>query len=706
VLLALVGAPSFAQDSAEDDLLSIYGDEEIISIATGRRQSVATAPAVGTVITAQDIRAMAATDLDQILETVPGLHVGRSPGFYAPVYSFRGIYSDFNAQVLLLVNGQPLKSLYTGNRTLTWGGMPVEAISRVEVIRGPGSAVYGADAFAGVINVVTKDKADIPAPEAGARVGSFSTQDVWGLYGGTWGGIDVALSVEYHATDGQRERIDADGQSALDSAVGTDASLAPGPVDLQRDNLDVRLDLERGSWKFRSGLQRRRSLGVGAGVAQALDPHGEYAADRWNADLTYHNPDLLENWDVTAVASFLQTSQEVARDLRLFPPGTTLPIGADGNINAVSPAGVVTFSDGLIGNPEVWERHYKVDLSAFYQGIRNHYLRFGVGLGFSDIYDVRESRNFGPPLIDGTVSPLSGPPTDVSDTDYVFLPEKGRSNRYAFVQDEWHLAATWDLTAGVRYDTYSDFGSTVNPRVALVWSASHNLTSKLMYGRGFRAPSFGETEARNNPAALGNPELKPEEIASWELGFDYRPAPALRFGLTLFRYQWDDIILLVPDSGQTSRTAQNAGEQTGRGFELEADWKPARTLRVVGNYALQDSQDRKSKSDAGYAPQQQAYLRASWEFVPHWQVTPQLNVVMDRQRVEGERRPAVDDYAMFDLFLRRSALLGHWEFAVGVRNMFDEKAREPSPAGSPGASIPDDLPLAGRNYFGELRYQF
>ncbi len=74
----------------------------------------------------------------------------------------------------------------------------------------------------------------------------------------------------------------------------------------------------------------------------------------------------------------------------------------------------------------------------------------------------------------------------------LFIAEENRTDLYGFVQDEWRFAPDWTLTAGVRVDRYSDFGTTVNPRLALVGNLSPSLTAKLLYGRAFRAPiSFG-----------------------------------------------------------------------------------------------------------------------------------------------------------------------------------------------------------------------
>ena len=688
-------ASATAETGGEEDeeaLLLLYGDEEMISIATGNKQPISKAPAVATVITAEDIREMGAIDLDEILETVPGLHVARNNINYSPIYTIRGIYSGFNPQVLILINGIPITNLYFGDRHLFWGGMPVEAIARIEVIRGPGTAIYGADAFAGVINIITKTKEDINGTEVGVRTGSFDTQDVWALHSDTWSGFDVAVMLEYHDTDGQREIIDFDAQSALDNTVGTNASLAPGPVNLQRENFDARLDIARGNWRMRGGLQRRRNIGNGAGIAEALDPNNRYASDRWSADLTYHNPEFTKNWDVLAQLSYLDVSQEVEQDVILFPPGANLGFGE--------------FPDGVIGNPEVFERHTRVNVSASYTGFAKHRFRLGTGFNYGDLYKVQETKNFGEDPETGNPLPPGSPLVDVTDTDLVFLREDDRKNYFFFLQDVWQFANDWELTAGVRYDHYSDFGDTINPRLALVWSTQHNLTTKLLYGRAFRAPAFAETRAINNPVNLGNLDLDPETMETLELAFDYRPIDTLHFGLNVFGYRWDDIIQFVPDPGETTRTAQNTGEQTGFGLELEADWKLTPTFQLRGNYAYQKSTDETADEDAGNAPQHQVYLRADWEFTQNWHLNSQLNWVIDRDRIADDNRPNIDDYSTVDMTIRRRSQKDNWEFAFAVRNLFDSDAREPSAAGVSAAPIPNDLPLAGRNFWGELRYRF
>ncbi|WP_292571733.1 TonB-dependent receptor [Methylomonas sp.] len=698
-------AQPISLEEEEKALSQIYGGEEMVSIASGYQQPISKAPSIATVITAADIKQIGATDIDEALETVPGLHVERSSIGYNPIYTFRGIYSQFNQQVLMMINGIPITNSYTGSRSEVWGGMPIQNIARIEVVRGPGSAVYGADAFAGVINVITKTRQDIDGTQVGGRVGSFDTYDSWALHGGEWAGFDVALSLQSHLSNGQRAIVDSDLQSQFDSLnLGSRASLAPGPVNLSRDNLDARLDLSRGNWRFRGGLQHRSNFGNGAGIAQALDPVNRYASDRWNADLTYHT-DEIDNWDLTTQLSYFETSQEIERNLTLFPAGTTLPIGANGQIGAGAP---VTFPNGYIGNPEVWERHVRISQSFAYSGFQQHQLRSGIGFNYDSLFKANVSQNFGIDPTTGTPIPsLPGIPlTDVSGTSSTFIPEVDRKVAYLFLQDQWNFANDWTLTAGARYDHYSDFGNTFNPRAALIWEASYDLTAKLMYGSAFRAPSFQEMYIINNPAQLGNPALKPETMQNIELGFDYRPADSLRLGLNFFGYWWKDIIRFVPDSNATTSMARNAGTQQGYGTELEAEWQATDTLKIVGNYAYQRNRDEALDHDAGYAPHHQVYLRANWEFLPDWSVSPQAKWIIGRARSFGDTRQPVADYTWVDLTLRRHNILEHVEVAFSVRNLFDVSAREPSLAGNPQAAIPNDLPLASRHFYGEVNIKF
>ncbi len=697
------GAEDFDADPwGSRDLADLYGDAQFVSIATGSRKPIYKAPAVATVITAEEIKAMGARDLNEVLETVPGLHVSLSPlSRLDSVYSIRGIHTGFNPHVLLLRNGVPFPYVFSGGRPNLFR-LPVASIARIEVIRGPGSAVYGADAFAGVINVITKESDDIRGTEAGGRVGSFDTHDLWLLHGGSWGPWDIAFSLEWQESAGDRSRrIDADFQSFLDGTMGTTASRAPGPLSTRYEVLDSHLEIRRGDLRLRNWYWRLSDAGQGTGGAQALDPEGRENVEQYLVDLAYATT-LRPSWDLNAVASYLY------RDTRsrfvLLPPGTRAPIGPDGNIDFDSPAEVL-FPDGLLGNPGAREHQTGMDLVFLYTGHRNNRLRLGAGIRYFT-FRPSESKNFGPGVIDGSVSPIDGALTDLSGTPFIFSPDRSRTLYYLLVQDEWQILPDWELTAGIRYDHYSDFGETINPRLALVWATRYNLTTKLLYGRAFRAPSFSELFAVNNPVVLGNPDLKPETIDTLELAFDYRPTFNLQTVVSFFVYEADNLIEFV---GGATRTAQNARDQQGYGFEVEADWKVRADLRLLGNYSFQRSRDKATKERIPEAPGQQAYLRAEWQFHPGFFLTPQVLWVGDRRRSPVDPRAQIDDYTMVHLTLRATNLAANWEFALSGRNIFNVDAREPS--SGPEApvlpiSIPGDYPLEGRSLLGEVRYSF
>jgi iron complex outermembrane receptor protein len=679
----LVGPVAHAQGHGEGDLQQAYGGTEFVTIATGTRQPVAEAPAVATVISARDIREMGATTLAEALEAVPGVHVSFSPQGYNSIYVIRGIYSEFNPEVLVLINGIPITNLYVGNRGEAWGGMPVEDISRIEVIRGPGSALYGADAFSGVINIVTKTAREIHGTRTGVLGGSFDTYSGWILHGGDYDGTKVAFALEARTTNGFQGGVNQDAQTVFDRQYGTQASFAPGRVDTKQKWLDTRIDLSNGHWHFRSGYQGRFDVGTGAGVASALDPVGRGDSHRFNADLTYRTLDLSPDWDLKARLSYFDVATKT--DLVLFPPGA---FGGK-------------FPNGVIGNPDVFERQGRLDLSAFYTGFRRHRVRVGTGVFYGDLYKTRETKNF--VLGAGGIPIPLGGLIDVSRSA-LFIRPHHRTNAYVFVQDEWGFARDWTLTTGVRYDHYSDFGGTTNPRLALVWQARYDLTAKLLYGRAFRAPSFAELFSINNPVGLGNPNLKPETINTVELAFDYQPTPAFRAGLDVFHYQMNDLIRFVPDPAlATSAVARNSGSQTGHGLEAEFTWHATPVFTLRGNYAFQRSVDDRTNTDAGMAPEHQIYLRGDWRFIPGWSWDTEGNWVAGRRRVAGDSRPPVGPYLLVDTTLHHR--VGHTGLhaAVSIHNLFDRRAKEPSPA--PGL-IPNDLPLPGRSFYVEARYDF
>ncbi|NRR33943.1 TonB-dependent receptor [Oxalobacteraceae bacterium] len=690
LLLAALGLPLAALASAsadEDELAQVYGDKSVVSIATGSSQPLRRAPAVATVITAEDIRAMGASDLDEVLETVPGMHVARSPINYEPLYVTRGIYSINNPQLLVLQNGVPMTTLLTGSRGVAWAGFALENISRIEIIRGPGSALYGADAYSGVVNIITKTAAEIAGTQAGAHAGSFQTRDAWAQHGGTLGPFEVAAYLRLGSTDGSRAIVDADAQTARDKVFGTHASLAPGPLNNQAKAADANVDLRLAQWRLRLGYKLRSDIGTGAGVASSLDPVGKIKGERITADLSWSEPQIARDWGAGAMLSLMQYKQRVQTDLRLGPPGTRFPTGL--------------FPDGFIGHPDTSERQVRLSSFLSYSGFEKHELRAGLGHDILDMYQTATFKNY---RFNAAGVPVpTGPVIDYSTIQPFLLPHL-RKVDYVYVQDVWQFARDWTATAGVRHDRYSDFGSATNPRLAIVWDASVDLTAKLLYGRAFRAPSFNESYGINNPVQRGNPDLRPETISTVEAAFSWQASTDLQLNLNLFKYEMQEIIRGVPNPvAGTGATFRNTGNQSGKGLEMEAGWDASRYVRVAANYAYQRSIDASTGQDAGYAPHHHANARLSWRLPGVAVLTPQINWVAGRMRTVGDTRPQVPNYTTVDL--SASAFGGsekQWDFSVTLRNLFNADVREPSAA--PGV-IPHDLPMPARALYLRLSYK-
>ena len=111
-----------------------------MSVASGYSQPIRTAPAVTTVITAQQIKDIGARDLYDVLRTVPGFFLGENTIQTEPIISVRGFKSAFNQTVLFLLDGIPQTNQVTGDRLGVLGDVPLDMIERVEIMRGPGSA--------------------------------------------------------------------------------------------------------------------------------------------------------------------------------------------------------------------------------------------------------------------------------------------------------------------------------------------------------------------------------------------------------------------------------------------------------------------------------------------------------------------------------------------------------------------------------------
>ncbi len=668
------GSPWADSDGAEDDYFEdFYGDEDFVSIATGTKKSVHKAPAVATVISADDIHAMGANTIHQVIETVTGIHTYPSNiNRMNPSYSIRGIHTPENSQVLVLVNGVRTTYEFTGAK---WNifDVGVNLIDRIEIIRGPGSAVYGADAYSGVINIITKGNDAVFENDVGVKAGSFDSKNAWFNYGYQQDNIKFSANAQWQDSAGDSSRVVP---TDLLHLIGqSEISNAPGPLDTRHRYTDIHMQLTVDNW-YASLWYLDLEGGTGAGAAQALSNNDTTSGEQI-AIQTGYKKQLSADFDIDVNLQFQQ--YKAATYFEIFPAGY------------IDAAGV-NYTEGYIGNPLLEDTNYQARVTSNYSGFAKHKIR--LEFGYKDSEETTdEFKNFGPGIISEGQTEQDGTLTSVKGTEHIFIGDNTRQLSYLSLQDEWLLSSDWELTAGVRYDHYSDFGSTINPRLALVWQTRHNLTTKLLYGSAFRAPSFGDLYATNNPVKLGNPDLKPEQIDTWDLAFDYRPSYDWQVLFNIYQYQASELLAYVDNQ------LENSSKQDGIGSELEIRWQPSDTLKVKMGYAWQDAKDANNHPIAD-APQHS--IDASIQ----WQITEDINIYSDtywisnRYRAPLDSRNHIDDYNWTNLSMHYDGI-EHINLTLTVRNLFNSDAREAS-----NGRIVNDYPLEERGFWLTGRYSF
>jgi len=666
------------------------------TIASGHLEAVRKAPGVVTVITADEIQAMGATHLDEVLQSVPGLHVFPSDlNRLDPVYSIRGIHSGFSPHVLVLFNGMEMKNAYNGGLASAFR-MPLNGIERVEIIKGASSSLYGANAYSGVINIVPKKIRDYMPAIAQLRVGSFNSQDLTVQYrhenelGTGW-----FFSLERQSSVGDRSRIiDEDLQTSIDRQMGTNASLAPGPLNTDYALTNILLNVENDRWSWNNLIWYQDETGTGQGVSRALDNEGYVESQSLLSHLQYKS--ILDH-EISVESNFSYHYQHAPNQLHLFPDNAVLPVGADGHPFTGAPAKPVTFIDGMIGVPLYTAHKLYADHSWQYVGLEDQIWRFQVGGQHTDL-TTEEYKNYGLGVPAGDAPVVDGTLTSVEGTPYIFLDDEQRTNLFLAVQNQWSFAHDWTLTVGGRWDHYSDFGSIFNPRVGLVWETRPDLTTKLLYGEAFRAPSFSELYLRNNPSGIGSPDLKPETIKTYELVFDYRIASGL--GLTTSIYHYDAMDLIENKLVGSTVKFQNAAQQEGYGLETEMRWESDH-LTVQGYYSYQHSENSVTGEAIANVPNHTAYVALDYQLMNRWRVRFDNHWIGSRPRDSEDNREKLKGYSWSTLKLSRTFPDSDIKAALIFKNLFDADAYSPSTP-----VIPGDYPLEGRSVWGELTYTF
>jgi len=653
-------------DEFFEEELPLWDEEELVT-ATKFSISMRRAPAIATIITDDEIRNSGARDLADVLNRVPGLAVHQN-WIGVKTIEVRGINSHNTEKLLFMLNGHRLNVPFFGSAMRIFDDLPLDNIRRIEVVRGPGSALYGANAFSGVVNILTKEAIDNPGLTLTAGAGSFNTKRYNLLYGVERDLLSLSASLSYITTDGDKLGVAADRTTFLDPA----SSMAPGKTDDWKKKYDFTFNLAAGDFRF-DFHHTEKKRGPYIGVTYALNDESDEYLEQTFGHLQYRKV-ITSNLTMTGNAYIDRF--ELMYDWEIYPEGF----------------GAGAFPDGVRGRPMTKNRALGTEWQLDYLW-GDHFITAGAVYEDVKQYDTRTFANFN----SNTGAPLPGGFQEVTGT-FDFNRNTDRHIWAFYLQDSWSIREDLTLTLGVRHDNYDDVGSTTNPRVGLVWGFDTNGELKLLYGSAFRAPNFEELYNDNNPAVIGNPSLQPEEVKTYEASISYRFPYNISTTVTYFRNEIEEQIVLNPVTTQF----ENLGGTDTDGMEAEIKIK-LKSHYAYANYSYQHSVDINNGRRIPFTAMHRGNLGLNAAVTPYINFNANLGLVGERRRESGDNRNELPSYVLLDAALVASDLIKNATFKLSGHNLLDKKYQDPSAAAD---QLPGDYPRDERQIMVEASYYF
>lgn len=663
--------PAHAISEEEQAFLEMYFKPDELEISTRRALSLIKAPAIATVVTDREIHAMGARTLMDVLKLVPGMGIAiTDQGFFR--LEVRGTVTGQSEKVLIMIDGHGL------NRNIAASSFPffldylsVENIKKIEIVRGPGSALYGTNAFVAVINIITKRAEDLEGAEVSVSGGSFGTRKYNLLAGKTFhNGLKISGSFDYLKTHGPDLLIQSDRLS------GTPFTNAPGRADSRFEGTGLFLEASYKDFTYR-GQYLTNDRGAYLGLGYALTDYHSITSDNFWQELSYRHS-FNERFSSRIKLYYDYFKQDWL--VKVFPDGF---------------AG--SFPHGMIGGPKAKDRTIGGEIELDYRISDAHHLLAGIAYEALKQYEVKAISNYNP-----NTGAFLGSVQDISS----WGNWNRNARRYifaAYLQDEWNLKENLSLTAGIRYDHYSDFGHTTNPRVGIVWRFLENADLKLLYGQAFRAPNFTELYTVNNPAIRGNPDLAPERIRTYEAGIGCTYAERFRIDLNYFHNNIDDLILRDPATSPATYANLGRAEIDGVEAVLSGRYSPDNYWKI--SYSWQDPRDSQTGERLAFVPGHRASASVNYGLSKY--LVSHLDVLWTgpRPRPRGDTRDAVAAYTTVDLTLTVRNIYKTLEIQAAIHNLFNEKYEDPDLSGA-AQFIPHDFPREGISALLRVSYKF
>ncbi len=652
--------------------------EAIVTIATKHGIPISKAPSIVSVIEAKQIKQMGFRTLVDILKTVPGFDVSMT-SFGTRNIAVRGVGFQNSERVRVLIDGHPVNDPFWGGAMSSFDDLVVENIKRLEVIRGPGSALYGKNAFTGIINVITKDTEDIDGIQWTASGGKFDTQNYNMLFGKEYRGMKISGFFDFFDTQGFSRKVEQD------NLFPASFSMSPGRTDNRKEKTDLNLKLLYKHFELKGKYMKKRRAAY-IGIGNSLTDDNDIKDTYMFAELAYNSLPLGGKLDMIPKVYYDQYIYDNFLEVR--PDGFT--------------SGPFVYPNGFQGRVVAKETTLGFEDQFNYTVFDGNRLTFGFQYEWIHQNDVRSSEyTFDPSNSFLPVTPSVS--TDFTDTHPFTRDRATRQIWSVYMQDEWNITDDIDLTVGVRHDNFTRFGGTTNPRVGLVWRFIENAHLKFLFGTAFRAPNFRELFLKNQSVVVGNSNLDPEKINTYELEIGYNFTKHISGNIDFFFNRNRDIIVLKPISaGSGVEKYQNEGGNRIKGVEMEIKADFGKDDYAYANYTYQDAEETRDRNRLPLVPIHKANFGINKGFGKH--VNAHLNTFITgpRPRENADTRRDLPSHTLVNLTLIGKNFMENFEIRGSVFNLLGKGYDDPSALGG----VPTDYPQPRRSFMVELRYKF
>lgn len=653
-IIVSLSAPEAQAAPGELTELSI---EELLNVevysASKFVQKTSEAPASVSIVTAAEIKAYGYRTLADILRSLRGFYITYDRNYqYVGVRGFNRP-GDYNTRILLLVDGHRInENIYDQAFIGTDFPIDIDLIDRVEVIRGPGSSLYGSNAFFAIVNVITRKGKDFHGGEVSGEAGSHETYKTRLSYGNVFGsGLETALSGSYFDNKGDRRLFFKE----FDSPA-TNNGIAEN-LDYDRSsNFFGEFSLR--DFTLQSAYSDRKKGVPTASFETIFNDSHLFTRDRYFfADLKY------EHTFEDGIDLIFRINYNYHKYNGDYPYDVTAPDG---------PTSLVVNKD--YGTGEWWGGEVQLTRKLF----ESH--KVIAGAEYRD-NSHQEQGNY-----------------DVE----VHLDDHRESSVWAiYAQDEFTILNNLVLNAGVRYDDYSISGSTANPRLALIYTPFKKTAFKLIYGTAFRAPNDYELYYNDGESTQkANPGLTPEKIKTYEIVYEQFIGNNLHGTVNLFYNKIHDLINLTTDPADNLLVFKNLGEVKAKGLEaeIEGKWEGGLTGRV--SYTYQETEDMETGEILSNSPKHLAKINLIIPLLRE-KIFMGLEEQYTSKRKTLTGNDAKSSYVT-NLTVFSQNLLKNFEASASLYNLFDYKY------GDPGSEehIQDIIAQDGRSFRVKLTYRF